>query len=49
MTKKPDEDEVEEEKQREEMGGVLVYDAYARLKGCEKIEKYFEENPPQKV
>lgn len=36
----------EEEKQREEMGGVLVYDAYARMKGCEKIEKYFEENMP---
>jgi hypothetical protein len=38
--------EEEEETQREEMGGILVYDAYAKMFGCEKIEKYFEENTP---
>jgi hypothetical protein len=31
------------------MGGILVYDAYARMKGCEKIEKYFEDNVPTKI
>ena len=44
-----EDEQKEEEIQREEMGGILVYDAYARMKGCEKIEKYFEENPLQKV
>ena len=39
----------EEETQREEMGGILVYDAYAKMHGCEKIEKYFEQNIPTKV
>ena len=38
-----------EETQREEMGGILVYDAYAKMKGCEKIEQYFEENVPPRV
>ena len=39
----PEEAKVEEEEtQREEMGGILVYDAYAKMLGCEKIEKYFE-------
>jgi hypothetical protein len=26
---------------RQEMGGTIVYDSYARLTGCEKIEQYF--------
>ena len=39
-----DEEKPEEETQREEMDGILVYDAYARMMGCEKIENYFEEN-----
>ena len=34
----PEETKVEEETQREEMGGILVYDAYAKMFGCEKIE-----------
>ena len=34
---------------KEEMGGVLVYDSYAKMKGCTKIEEYFAQNPPQKV
>ena len=42
-------DQSEEDLAREEMGGTLVYDSYARLKGCTKIEQYFAENPPQKV
>ena len=46
----PEEPKIEEEEtQREEMGGILVYDSYAKMKGCEKIEKYFEENTPPKV
>lgn len=31
------------------MGGVLVYDAYSRIIGCQKIEQYYAANPPQKV
>jgi len=27
------------------MGGVLVYDSYAQLKGCTKIEEYYDANP----
>lgn len=42
-------DQSQEELSREEMGGTLVYDSYARLKGCTKIEEYFAANPPQKV
>jgi hypothetical protein len=29
---------------KEEMGGILVYDSYAQLVGCEKIEKYWANN-----
>lgn len=25
------------------MGGIIVYDSYAKLTGCEKIVNYFEE------
>ena len=32
-----------------ELHGLLVYDSQARLTGCEKIVKYFEENRPQRV
>ena len=28
---------------REEMNGVIIYDSYAKLTGCEKIVQYFEE------
>ena len=42
-------DQGEEERAREEMGGTLVYDSYARLKGCTKIEQYWEETPLTKV
>jgi len=31
------------------MGGTLVYDAYCKLKGCEKIEQYWNETPYQRV
>lgn len=31
----------EEATSKEEMGGVLVYDSYAKMKGCTKIEEYF--------
>ena len=31
------------------MGGILVYDSYAKMKGCTKIEEYFAQRPPQKV
>jgi len=34
---------------KEEMGGELVYDSYCRLKGNDKIEAYFNENPPLRV
>ena len=39
----------EEETSREEMGGVLVYDSYSKLKGCVKIEQYFAEKVPTKI
>ena len=31
------------------MGGTLVYDSYARLVGCTKIEEYFAQHTPLKV
>ena len=31
----------EEATSKEEMGGVLVYDSYAKMKGCTKIDEYF--------
>ena len=34
---------------RQEMGGTIVYDSYARLTGCDKIEQYFETRPKTKV
>ena len=42
-------EEPEEEKPKEEMGGTLIYDSYCKLKGNEKIEEYFNLNPPGKV
>lgn len=44
-----EENKEQKEEIKEEMGGTLVYDSYCRLKGCDKIEQYFNENPPQKV
>lgn len=41
--------EEEEATSKEEMGGILVYDSYAKMKGCAKIEEYFVQHPPQKV
>jgi hypothetical protein len=41
--------EEEEATSKEEMGGILVYDSYAKMKGCTKIEEYFATRPPQKV
>ena len=29
---------------REEMNGIIVYDSYAKLVGCEKIVKYFQDH-----
>ena len=31
------------------MGGVLVYDSYAMLEGCEKIKEYWDGKVPPKV
>ena len=31
------------------MNGVIIYDSYAKLTGCEKIVKYFEERTYEKV
>ena len=31
------------------MGGILVYDSYARLVGCSKIEEYYAKTIPVKV
>ena len=36
------------ELQKRELGGILVYDAYAWITGCPKIQDYFELNPPRK-
>lgn len=47
--RKPAEVTDEEEKPREEMGGTLVYDSYCKPKGNSKLERYFQENPPQRV
>ena len=37
------------EKGREEMGGVIVYDSYAKLTGCTKIVDYFASQERRKV
>ena len=34
--------ELEDQDFTEEMGGILVYDSHAHLKGCKKIEDYWE-------
>jgi len=34
---------------RMELGGILVYDSYARMVGCPKLQAYYEENPPKKL
>jgi hypothetical protein len=34
---------------RMELGGILVYDTYARITGCPKLVKYYEENVATKV
>ena len=31
------------------MGGIIVYDSYAKLTGCEKIVKYFDEKKDEKI
>lgn len=31
------------------MGGVLVYDSYSVITGCEKIIDYFADSSPRKV
>jgi hypothetical protein len=31
------------------MGGTLVYDSYARLIGCTKIEEYYATTIPAKI
>jgi hypothetical protein len=31
------------------MGGVIVYDSYAKLTGCEKIVNYFNSRVPPKL
>ena len=31
------------------MGGIIVYDSYAKLTGCEKIVQYFSERTLPKV
>lgn len=32
-----------------ELGGILVYDAYARISGSTKLQTYYENNGMQKV
>ena len=39
----------EEEKGREEMNGVIIYDSYAKLVGCEKIVEYFQNKTFEKI
>ena len=48
--KNEDEDGASEEKEgREEMNGIIVYDSYAKLTGCEKIVNYFQDKRYEKV
>jgi hypothetical protein len=39
----------EEVKGREEMNGVIIYDSYAKLVGCEKIVEYFQNKTFEKI
>lgn len=32
-----------------ELGGILVYDSYARISGSTKLTEYYEKNPLCKV
>ena len=41
--------QTDEPQAREEMNGIIIYDSYAKLTGCEKIVKYFEERKYSKV
>lgn len=41
--------EEDEDKPREEMGGILIYDSYAKFRGCDKIDEYFDQLQPRKV
>jgi len=34
---------------RMELGGILVYDAYARIVGSERLLEYYAQNPVQKI
>ena len=34
---------------RMELGGILVYDAYARIVGSERLLEYYSQNPVQKI
>jgi hypothetical protein len=43
------EEEEEEEEGRQEMNGTIVYDSYAKLTGCEKICRYFDQKPTVKL
>jgi hypothetical protein len=36
---------VEDVIKRMELGGILVYDAHARILGCPKIQEYYKTNP----
>ena len=38
-----------EDLSRQELGGLLVYDSYARLKGNTKIVDYQSANPPKRI
>ena len=38
-----------EEEYAEEMGGILVYDSHAHLKGCKKIEEYWDARVSEKL
>ena len=38
-----------EELHRTELGGVVVYDSYARMIGNTHLMKYYESNPPSKI
>lgn len=41
--------QADEERAREEMGGVIVYDSYAKLSGCTKIVEYWATQDRRKV
>jgi len=38
-----------EELHRQELGGVVVYDSFARIIGNQHLTSYYEKNPPKRT